>query len=113
MKHSPNQVKAFLISTWRSGSTITLKLLESYPTSFAINEPLNMFGWERLSSSKADNYSKNFDIQLKLVEDLFNCNFKTYLSLASKLGFKKSSLKTFKKFKNSKKIIFHLKIKNI
>lgn len=68
--HESKRVKAFLISTWRSGSTITLALLASHPHSFAIDEPLINFGLERLTL-KTD---RQYDTQVQLVKERMNCN---------------------------------------
>jgi hypothetical protein len=62
-----------VITTWRSGSTITFNLLASHPQAFAINEPLIKFGLEHLTL-KTD---KLYDAQVQLVKEQMNCNLKS------------------------------------
>ena len=61
---------SFLVSSWRSGSSIVGQLLNSHPASFYNYEPLHQFGLVKVGQA-----SQQANSALKLIRNLIKCNY--------------------------------------
>ena len=61
---------SFLVSSWRSGSSIVGHLLNSHPASFYNYEPLHQFGLVKVGQ-----VSQQADSALKLIQNLIKCDY--------------------------------------
>ena len=70
MIHSEPFVRAMVVTSWRSGSTLTGELLNSLPGSFYSYEPLSLFGINRIY-----NDSKHVQSAMNVIKGIFECDY--------------------------------------
>ena len=63
-------VRAMVVTSWRSGSTLTGELLNSLPGSFYSYEPLSLFGIDRIY-----NGSKHVQSAINVIKGIFECDY--------------------------------------
>ena len=63
--------KAFIVTTWRSGSTFLSLYMHCHPMSFYFEEPLNYLGISRI---KEENDNRT-DVSLNILRNFMNCKF--------------------------------------
>ena len=68
--HSESFVRAMVVTSWRSGSTLTGELLNSLPGSFYSYEPLSLFGIDRIY-----NGSKHVQSAINVIKGIFECDY--------------------------------------